>query len=320
MGNPTDTPTPPAPSARLVDVSRWYGEVLGVNKVTVDIYPGITGLVGPNGSGKSTLMNIICGLLRAGQGEVTVLGQPAWNNTGLRRSIGYCAQYDAFYESATGVQFLVSLLALQGHGQPWARKTALQALERVGMIADRDRPIRTYSKGMRQRIKIALAIAHEPQALVLDEPFNGLDPVGRHEMLQLFCEYAREGRTLIISSHILHEIEQMTSRVLMISNGYVIAEGEVHQVRDQMRGHPFHIFIRCDNARRLAALVLAEDSVSSIQLEDERALTLVTRDPDHLYLRLNDMITTHNIEVDMVTLADENMQSIYQYLAGREHH
>jgi ABC-2 type transport system ATP-binding protein len=301
-------------------VSRWYGEILGINKVSVQIRPGITGLVGPNGSGKSTLMNIICGVLRPGQGRVLVFGEPIWGNTELLRRIGYCSQVDHFYEKFTGLQFLESLLALHGRGRPWARRTAGDALARVDLAEHQHRRIRAYSKGMRQRIKIALALAHQPDVLVLDEPFNGLDPLGRREMMRLFAEYSREGRTIVLSSHILHEIEQMTDRILMMSNGYVLAEGQVHQVRDLLRQHPFQVFIRCDRPRELAALMLAEDGVIKIQIEDEGSLTLMTRDPDRFYLQLNELVLRHGFGVDMVTLADENVQSIYHYLSGREHH
>jgi len=319
---PITPPTPPTgePSIRIDGISRWYGEVLGVNKVTVHIHPGITGLVGPNGSGKTTLMNLIAGLMRPGQGSVTVLGEDPWNNPKLHRRIGYCTQVDRFYESFTGFQFLNTLLALHGRGSAWARRSAFQALERVDLMEDRDRRIRTYSKGMRQRIKIALALAHQPDVLILDEPFNGLDPVGRHQMMTLFADYARQGRTVLISSHILHEIEQMTHRLLMMSNGYVMAEGEIRHVRDLLRKHPFQVLIRCDQPRRLAALMLVEDSVTSVAIADDGALTLSTRDPDGFYLRLNQFVLDHGIQVDLVTLADENMQSIYRYLSGREHH
>jgi ABC-2 type transport system ATP-binding protein len=173
---------------------------------------------------------------------------------------------------------------------------------------------------MRQRIKIALALVHQPEILVLDEPFNGLDPIGRHEMMQTFANYDREGRTIIISSHILHEIEQMTDRMLMMSNGYVMAEGQVRHVRDLLRKHPFQVYVRCDQPRRLASLMLDEEDVLSVEIQDHRGLTLCTRDPDRFYLRLNDVMMQHGIEVDVVTLADENLQSIYRYLAGKEHH
>lgn len=308
------------PTIRTSHVSRWYGEILGINKVSVEIRPGITGLVGPNGSGKSTLMNIISGMLCPGQGTVSVLGQPTWNNPELRRRVGYCSQVDHFYESFTGHQFLTAMLALHGRGRAWAKEAAAQALSVVSMSDHQDRRIRAYSKGMRQRIKIALALAHRPEVIILDEPFNGLDPVGRREMMQLFAQFGREGCTIILASHILHEIEQMTDHILMMSNGYVLAEGQVCHVRDLLRKHPFQVFLRCSEPRRLAALMLQEDDVLSVQIEDESSMTLMTRDPDHFYLRLNDVILGHGIDVDLVTLADENVQSIYHYLAGKEHH
>ena len=265
-------------------------------------------------------MNIVTGMIRPGQGSVHVLGERPWNNARLHRRVGYCSQSDHFYENFSGLEFLQTMLALGGEGRAWARRTAEQALEMVNLSADRRRPLRAYSKGMRQRTKIALALARQPEVLVLDEPFNGLDPVGRHQMMDLFKEYSREGRTILVSSHILHEIEQMTDRILMMSNGYVLAEGEVTQVRDMLRRHPFKVLLRCNDPRRLAALMLAEDSVLRIELEDERTVTLATRDPDRFYLRLNAIVLEHNIDVDLVTLADENMASIYHYLSGREHH
>ena len=318
-----ETPSAPGktePTIRLDNVSRYYGEVLGINKISVDIFTGITGLVGPNGSGKSTLMNIICGMIRADQGSATVLGQPVWNNLDLRRRVGYCTQIDHFYERFSGLQFLESVLSLHGRDRFWSGGSAIEALEQVNLLEDKDRTLATYSKGMRQRIKVALAIAHQPDILVLDEPFNGLDPVGRRQMMQLFGEYSREGRTVLISSHILHEIEQMTDQILMMSNGYVVAEGQVQDVRELLRSHPFKILVRCSDPRRLAALMFAMDGVSSVQMEDEDSMILQTADPDDFYLRFNEVILENEIEVHLVTMADENVQSIYQYLSGREHH
>ena len=317
---PSTLDTKPEPTIRLKGVSRWYGEVLGINKISVDIIPGITGLVGPNGSGKSTLMNVIGGLIRADQGSVTALGQPVWNNPQWRRWIGYCTQVDHFYEGFTGLRFIQSMLALHGRARDWADTQAMAALEKVGMLESRNRPISTYSKGMRQRIKVALAIAHEPEILILDEPFNGLDPVGRREMMNLLAEYSREGRTILISSHILHEIEQMTQQILMMSNGYVMAEGQVSDVRELLAQHPFQVYIRCDQPRKLAALMLTEDRVMSVQIEDENSIVIATTDPDRFYSRLNEVILDQRINVDVVTLADENVSSIYEYLSGREHH
>ena len=308
------------PSIEIRNLSRWYGEVLGVNHVNVDILPGITGLVGPNGSGKSTLMNVMCGLLRPGKGSVRVFGQPAWNNPSMRRRLGYCSQIDSYYENFTGEQFLRSILALHGRSKAWTRQAAAEALGCVKMEKNARRKIRTYSKGMRQRIKIALALAHQPDILILDEPFNGLDPVGRREMMELLDGYASDGRTVVLSSHILHEIEQMTTRILMMSSGYVMAEGDVSQVRDLLRGHPFQVYVRCDQPRKLAALMLIEESVIRCEIEDERSVRISTLNPDEFYPRLTDAVLEHDIDIEVVTLADENVQSIYQYLSGREHH
>ncbi len=316
----TDNGAPTLPTVRMNGVSRWYGEVLGINKISVDIQPGITGLVGPNGSGKSTLMNLICGLIRPGQGHLLVLGQDPWNNPALHRQIGYCPQGDRFYENFSGLQFVRAMLEMHGHGVDWAARAAAEALARVGMVEAANRRLRGYSKGMRQRIKIALALAHQPALLVLDEPFDGLDPIGRREMIQLFAEYGQEGRTVLVASHILHEIEQMTERILVMSNGYVLAEGGIREVRDQMRRHPFRVLLRCDQPRRLAALLLAEPDVLGAEIEDERTMTLVTNDPDSFYLRLNQMVVDEGIDLDLVTLADENVSSIFKYLAGKEHH
>jgi ABC-2 type transport system ATP-binding protein len=310
----------PPPTVRLFDVSRWYGEILGVNKVTADIMPGITGMVGPNGAGKSTLMNLICGMLRPGQGSVTVFGQPVWNNKELRRRVGYCSQVDHFYEGFSGFDFVCAMMKLHGNGRDWARERARQILDQVDMTQHMHRRLRGYSKGMRQRVKIAVSLAHQPDLLILDEPFNGLDPVGRREMMQLFAEYAGEGRTLLISSHILHEVEQMTDNILMMSNGYVVAEGQVRQVRDLLRRHPFQVFLRCDDPRRLAGVMLSEPDVTQAQIDGEDCVTLSTCNPDRFYLRLNEIVLEHGFAIDVVTLADENMQSIYRYLSGREHH
>jgi ABC-2 type transport system ATP-binding protein len=276
-------------------------------------------LVGPNGSGKSTLMNIICGVVRPSRGRATVFGQPIWNNAELKRRVGYCSQVDKFFERFTGLQFLRSLLLLHGRGGEWADRMARAALGRLGLTEAMHQRLSTYSKGMRQRTKVALALAHQPEALVLDEPFNGLDPVGRREMMKLLQDYARDGRTIVLSSHILHEVEQMTDHLLMMSNGYVMAEGQIGQVRELLKSHPFQIFVRCDSPRRLASLMLAEPGVRGAVCEDETSVTLTAVDPDGFYDRFHEVVLEHDIEVDLVTLADENAQSIYRYLSGREH-
>lgn len=308
------------PTIRLRGVARWYGEILGVNRVDADLRPGVTGFLGPNGSGKSTLMNLICGLLRPGRGEVLIKGRPAWNDAASRRITGYCPQYDSFYEHMTGRTFLEGLLGLHGRGRAWARRAAETALDRTGMTAHADRKIRAYSKGMRQRIKVALATAHDPEILIFDEPFNGLDPASRIEMMDLVADYGREGRTVLVSSHILHELERMTDRVLMMSNGYVLAEGRVAEVREALNRHPFQIFMKSPDPRALAAALVAEPGVLSLAFEEEDGLRITTTEVERLYDRLHALAASGEAALELLTVADENVQSIYRYLSGREHH
>jgi ABC-2 type transport system ATP-binding protein len=223
-------------SDRIVftDVSKFYGEVLGVNKVNLEVRPGLTGLVGPNGSGKSTLMHLMTGLLRPSRGKISVLGIAPDRPEELFRIIGYCTQYDSFPNGATGIGFLRYALSLHGYSKAEIDERAWAAIERVGLTDAARRRIAGYSKGMRQRIKLAHAHCHDPQVLVLDEPLNGLDPMGRAEMIDLFTDLAREGRHVIVSSHILHEVDLISDGVIMIHGGAIVAEGEIREVRGEI--------------------------------------------------------------------------------------
>ncbi len=304
----------------IENASRWYGEILGINKVTAQILPGITGLLGPNGAGKSTLMNLICGLLRPSHGCIHVFGETVWNNPAAMRRIGFCTQHDRFYENMTGYEFLRSLLSLRGYQ---SRRTAImaeQALDVVQMTYAMNKKIASYSKGMRQRVKVALAISDNPDILVLDEPLNGLDAVGRHDMIGLVRQYAGEGRIVVISSHVLHEIEDMTESILMMRGGYLLAEGDVRDVRELLRKHPHKIYIRCRKQRPFAArLVEQADIVSVSLLDDASGLVIETCDLDAFYTRLNSLVLEDGFQVDVVTVSDENIQSVFRYLAENEH-
>src|ERR1051326_2919004 len=242
------------------NVSKFYGEVLGINRVSLAIEPGITSLVGPNGAGKTTLMNLMTGLLQSTKGTVRVLGVSPADAEVFYRNIGYCSQFDAFPKGLSGLEFIRSMLAVHGMGRPRAEELAWKVLERVGMTDAARRRIAGYSKGMRQRIKLALAIVHDPKVLVLDEPLNGLDPMARAEVTALFRELAAAGMHVIISSHILHEVDMMSDRIIMMSNGYVVAEGDIQTVREEMEDHPMQILIRCDKPAIVAAHIFAEDS------------------------------------------------------------
>ncbi|MFH0793069.1 MAG: ABC transporter ATP-binding protein, partial [bacterium] len=297
-------------------VSRWYGEVLGINRITATLMPGITGLLGSNGAGKSTLMNLVCGLIRPSQGRIRVFGERVWNNPGPFRHIGYCTQTDAFYERMSALDFLVSLLSLRGYDSNTTRRLAVQALERVKLHDAMNKRLMSYSKGMRQRVKVALALADNPDILVLDEPLNGLDALGRHEMIDLIKSYGREGRNVVISSHILHEIEEMTDSILMLSNGYLLAEGDVREVRQLLRRHPHKIYLRCDQPRRFASLLFDQDGVSSVRVNpDGDDLVAETYDLDSFYTRLNEIVLESKIHVTLVTVSDENIAAVFKYLS-----
>src|SRR4026207_915741 len=266
------------------NVSKFYGEILGVNRVNIQISPGITSLVGPNGAGKSTLMNLMTGLLRPSRGSIKVLGIPTDQPEQLFRKVGYCTQFDSFPRGLTGKEFIKSFLLVHGFDRTKAEDLTVTALERVSLLDAANRKVAAYSKGMRQRIRLAQAIAHQPAVLILDEPLNGLDPMVRAETIALFTKFATEGLHLIISSHILHEVDMMSDRVVLLNNGYIVAQGNVHGVRDEMEEHPMQIFIRCDQPAKLAAYVFAQDHVVEARLhDDKRGLFVKTRDADRLY-------------------------------------
>jgi ABC-2 type transport system ATP-binding protein len=299
------------------NVSKFYGEILGVNRVNLQIAPGITSLVGPNGAGKSTLMNLMTGLLRPTRGTISLLGIPIDHPEQLFRKVGYCTQFDSFPRGVTGREFLNSFLLVHGFDSKRANELSQIALERVNLVDAADRKVAAYSKGMRQRIRLAQSIAHEPAVLILDEPLNGLDPMVRAETIALFRKLASEGLHLIISSHILHEVDMMSDRVVLLNNGYIVAEGNIHGVRDEMEGHPMQILIRCDQPAKLAAYVFAQDHVVEARLHDDRrGLFVKTRDADKFYLLLNRAVSEGEVNVESVAPVDDDLSAVYQYLIG----
>ncbi|UCF67457.1 MAG: ABC transporter ATP-binding protein [Acidobacteriota bacterium] len=299
------------------NVSKFYGEVLGVNRVQLSIEPGITSLVGPNGSGKTTLMNLMTGLLRPTDGRIRVRGIAPDDPERLFKIVGYCTQHDTFPRGLTGFQFLSSYLLVHGLSREQAHGLAMAAIERVRLNDAAHRKIAAYSKGMRQRIKLAQAICHDPSVLVLDEPLNGLDPMARAETIDLFRELATEGKHLILSSHILHEVDLISDSVILLNEGYVVAEGDIRGVRSEMESHPLQIFIRCEKPEVLAAKVFAQDAVVEVRIHDDRRGLLVsTRNPDSFYLLLNQIVLAEDLEIEHVTPADENVQAVYRYLIG----
>lgn len=297
------------------DVSKFYGEILGVNRINLQIAPGITSLVGPNGAGKSTLMNLMTGLLRPSRGHISILGIPTDRPEQLFRKLGYCTQFDSFPRGLTGREFIRSFLLVNGFDRKKAEELTLNALEQVSLLEAANRKVAGYSKGMRQRIRLAQAIAHRPAVLILDEPLNGLDPMVRAETIALFRKLAAEGLHLIISSHILHEVDVMSDRVILLNNGYVVAEGNIHGVRDEMEEHALQIVIRCDKPAKLAARVFDRDHVVEARLHDDRlGLFVRTRDADSFYLLLNQVVAEGEINIESVAPVDDDLSAVYQYL------
>lgn len=317
---PARTAAPVGPEESIVfrNVSKFYGEVMGVNHIDLVIRPGITSLVGPNGSGKSTLMSLMTGLLRPSRGEVRVLGLPATRPELLLPRVGYCTQYDSFPRGVTGLGLVSGLLQAAGRPGAEARRLGWEALERVGLTEAAQRKVAHYSKGMRQRVKLATAIAHGPEVLVLDEPLNGLDPMARAEMIALFRTLAGRGRHVIISSHILHEVDSMSDTVVLMNEGYVLAQGGIHDVRDEMdERHPLGVLVRCEGAAFLAARAFEREHVVEVRLhEDGGGLLVRTRDADALFDDLARLVLEHEreIEIESVTPADDDVQAVYQYL------
>ncbi|HEX5704266.1 MAG TPA: ABC transporter ATP-binding protein [Pyrinomonadaceae bacterium] len=300
------------------NVSKFYGEILGVNRVTLSIPPGITSLVGPNGAGKTTLMNLMTGLLRPTRGSVNVLGIPTDRPEQLFRKLGYCSQFDSFPRGLTGREFIRSFLLVSGYTKAEAEDLTNKALERVDLMPAGNRKIGGYSKGMRQRVRLAQSIAHQPSVLILDEPLNGLDPMVRAETIALFKQLAAEGLHLIISSHILHEVDMMSDRVVLLNNGYVVAEGGIHGVRDEMdTEHPMQVLIRCDKPAVLAARMFSSNHLVEARVHDDRhGLFVKTRDPDKFYLLLNEVVAEGEVEIESVAPADDDLSAVYEYLIG----
>ena len=297
------------------DVSKFYGEVLGVNRVDLQIAPGITSLVGPNGSGKTTLMNLMAGLLKPTNGRIGVLGISPDEPEELFRRLGYCSQFDSFPRGATAREFIEYYLLVHGFTRRETAELAHAALERVSMLEAADRKVSGFSKGMRQRVRLAQSIAHNPSVLVLDEPLNGLDPMARAEIIRLFRRLADEGMFLIISSHILHEVDMMSDSVVLLRNGYVVAEGEVHGVRSEIDEHPIQILVRCDRPQALAARLFEHEHTVEARIHDDRqGLFVKTRRPDDFYLLLNSVITEQRLKVESVAPVDDDLNAVYQYL------
>jgi ABC-2 type transport system ATP-binding protein len=300
------------------EVSKWYGNVIGVNKLSIRIPAGVTGLLGPNGAGKSTLLQLATGQLFPSQGHVYVLGQAAWNNPSLNRFIGLCPEQDAFYEWMTGWDFVFTSARLSGLSRSEARQATADTIESVGMTKNKGRAIRGYSKGMRQRIKLAQSLVHDPEVLFLDEPLTGTDPVARRDLMDIIQRLGADGKSVLVSSHVLHEIQTLTPNIVLLNRGRLVAEGQIREIRDLIDKHPHHIVLICDEYRKLAGRLLAWEDVEGIRvISRDKSLIVETRSPDAFYGRLPQIALEDGLAIHEVYSDDDNLEAVFKYLVNK---
>jgi ABC-2 type transport system ATP-binding protein len=296
-------------------VSKWYGPVIGINQVSLELRPGITGLVGANGSGKSTLLRLAAGQIRPDLGTVAVAGAAAWH-AAAKRHMGYCPELDTFYEEMSGRKFVHTMALLCGYSGNEARRRTAETLDLVGMTRRAERRIAGYSKGMRQRIKLAQALLHDPELLLLDEPLSGIDPIGRRESIELFMLLAERGKCLLVSSHELDELEKLTDHVAIMAYGRIAAVGPLTQIRDLLDNHPLSILVGCDQSRKLAASLLELDEVVGVDMDGADRLIVRARQPRRFFKRLADLVLEENLELRHLETLDDSTHAILGYLLG----
>jgi ABC-2 type transport system ATP-binding protein len=303
---------------QLERASRWYGQVIGINDVTCEITPGITALLGPNGAGKSTLLKLVTGQLHPTTGRVRVLGERPFGNPRVFRRLGYCPEIENLYDDMTGREFVTLLAAMSGVPGGALKSRVDDAIAVVSMTPNADRKVGGYSKGMRQRIKVAQAIVHDPEVLILDEPLNGLDPVGRREITTLLHDLAERGKCIVISSHILYEVEQMTRSILLMDHGRLLAQGDVYHIRSLIDAHPHRVAIETDRARELAGCLLERPYVLSVRLDNqqETRLEIETREPDRFYSEFPGFVLEHGFVVRSFESPDNNLEAVFSYLVN----
>ncbi|MBU4269010.1 MAG: ABC transporter ATP-binding protein [Acidobacteria bacterium] len=299
-------------------LSKWYGNILGISDINLEIGSGITGLLGPNGAGKSTFLKIAAGQLKPKIGSLTVFGAAVFGNHRLFRRIGFCPEHDSAYMEMSGWQFILLLARLHGFDRNEAGAMSEKALATVGLLESKDREIKGYSFGMRQRLRLASSILHEPEMLMLDEPLRGVDPLWRIKIMKLIKDYGKQGRTVIISSHILPEIEAMTSEIVLIHQGKIFAKGDIHRIRGLIDSHPHQVSIRCLQPRQLAQKLIDSDFVLSVDFDkDGHSLTVKTNQRDLFFTVLIGLIAESGLEIEEITSPDDNLQAVFDYLIGK---
>ncbi len=313
----TPDPNPQSPDPLLLfdAASKWYGPVLGLNQVTLELRGGITGLVGANGAGKSTLIRLATGQIRPTLGRVSVRGLDAWDWR-ARRLVGYCPDVDNFYEDQSGREFVHTMARLSGFGRHDATRRTDALLERVDMSDRADRKLRGYSKGMRQRIKLAQALLTEPALLVLDEPLAGIDPVGRQELLELFRALASQGTGLLVSSHELEELEKLTNHVAVMARGRIAAVGTLQQIRDRLNDYPMSVRIEVAGAKQVAKTLLDSDDVTAVRLESATAIVVTATHPQRFFAAFGELVIAESLDVRSLEPLDDSAHAILGYVLG----
>ncbi len=295
--------------------SKWYGNVLGVSDVSWTLTGGIVGLLGPNGAGKSTLIKMMGGLVQPSRGQLTVYGRDPFHDVDVRRRIGYAPEHDHTWDELSALELVTAMARLSGVATGNAAAAAKAALAQVGMADAMDRRVRAFSKGMRQRTKLATAIVHDPDFVLLDEPLTGVDPVARIDIVERIKQLGAAGKTIVVSSHVLYEIEALTSEIVVIYRGQVLAEGNVYEIRRLIDRHPHRIRIECDKPRAIAAALAVEDHVARLSF-DRGGLMLETRDPDRCYAQLATAVLATNTVVTALSSPDNNLGAVFEYLTG----
>lgn len=295
--------------------SRWYGQVIGLNDITCQIKPGLTALLGQNGAGKSTLLRLITGQLRPTTGHVRVFGDAPFANPEVLKRLGYCPEIDNFYENNTAREFISYLAQISGLGREESKSRTSAVMERVGIIGYGDRKIAGYSKGMRQRVKLAQAMLLNPDIILLDEPLNGLDPMSRREYIDMLHSLAEEGRIVVVSSHILYEVEEMTKSIVLLHHGRLLAEGNLRVIRDLIDTHPHRVRVGCRRPRALASEIANLDNVLSMQIDEEHEyVELEVKNPDGFYSFIGKMAREGDFGITSFTSPDNNLESVFSYL------
>jgi ABC-2 type transport system ATP-binding protein len=300
----------------IQNASRWYQQVIGVNDISCQIGAGMTALLGPNGAGKSTLLKLITGQLRPTTGQIEVLGLKPFANPNVYKRLGYCPEIENNYDDMTGVDFVTMLGSMAGIPSRELKDRVLEAIDLVGMTENAGRKIGGYSKGMRQRIKVAQGIIHNPEVVVLDEPLNGLDPVGRREMMRVFEQLAGQGKCVLVSSHILYEVEQMTSNILLMNRGRLVAQGNIYQIRGLIDSHPHKIVITTPEPRRLAKRLLDFPYILSVHFSTAKPeeIEIETRSPNLFYHEFPTIVLQEDFVISRFESPDNNLEAVFKYL------